>query len=120
MLMFFPVFSRETGGCLFNLFRKIAPGHGKPLFQRRRRRFVVFFPVLPQLWPGIFPAAGIGHVEHIAQERSGPSAVNDRDPFRAPPHIPAHPLVPEIIFRAGRRVGPLGVNEKLFAVRVFI
>ena len=115
-----PVFPRELGSDLFKLSRKVGAGHAKPLLQHRRYRVLVFLLVLPQLGPGFLPAAGVGHIEHIAQKGLAAAVVDDGNASGTPPHIPAHPLIPEIIFRAGGGVGPLGVDQELFRVRIFI
>ncbi len=115
-----PVFPRELGSDLFKLSRKVGAGHAKPLLQHRRYRVLVFLLVLPQLGPGFLPAAGVGHIEHIAQKGLAAAVVDDGNASGPPPHIPAHPLIPEIIFRAGGGVGPLGVDQELFRVRIFI
>ena len=42
------------------------------------------------------------------------------NPFGAGPDPPAHFIIPQLHFRAGRRVGTLGKNEELFVKGVFI
>ena len=118
--VFVPVFRRKLSGDLFKLIRKVAAGNVKPLLQCRRYRVPIFLLVLPQLGSGVLFAAGIGHIEHIAQKRPVSAVVDNGDARSAPPYIPAHPLVPEIIFRAGGGIGPLGVDQELFRVRIFI
>ena len=118
--VFVPVFRRKLSGDLFKLIRKVAAGNVKPLLQCRRYRVPIFLLVLPQLGPGVLFAAGIGHIEHIAQKRPVSAVVDNGDARSAPPYIPAHPLVPEIIFRAGGGIGPLGVDQELFRVRIFL
>ncbi|NBI10615.1 hypothetical protein D1641_11415 [Colidextribacter sp. OB.20] len=120
LLVIVPIFRRKLGGDLLKLFHEVAAGHVKPLLQRRRYRVLIFLPVLPQLGPGFLSAAGVSHIEHIAQKGPAAAVVDDGDTRGSPPHIPAHPLVPEIIFRAGGSVGPLGVNQELFGVRIFL
>ena len=115
-----PIFRRKLGGDLLKLFHEVAAGHVKPLPQRRRYRVLIFLPVLPQLGPGFLSAAGVSHIEHIAQKGPAAAVVDDGNTRGSPPHIPAHPLVPEIIFRTGCGVGPLGVNQELFGVRIFL
>lgn len=120
LLVVVPIFACKLGGDLFKLFSQVAAGHVKPLFQRRRYGVLVFLPILPQPGPGILSAAGVGHIEHIPQKRPVSAVVYDGDARGPPAHIPAHPLIPEIIFRAGGGVGPLGVDQELFGVRIFI
>ena len=120
LLVIVPIFRRKLGGDLLKLFREVAAGHVKPLLQRRRYRVLIFLPVLPQLGPGFLSAAGVSHIEHIAQKGPAAAVVDDGDARGSPTHIPAHPLIPEIIFRAGGGVGPLGVNQELLGVRIFI
>ncbi len=118
--VFVPVFRRKLGGDLLKLFGQFTAGNVKPLCQRRRYRVLIFLLVLPQLGPGVLPAAGVGHIEHIAQKGPAAAVVDDGDARGPPTHIPAHPLIPEIIFRAGGGVGPLGVNQELLGVRIFL
>ena len=120
LLVVVPVFACKLGGDLFKLFSQVAAGHVKPLLQRRRYRVLVFLPILPQPGPGILSAASVGHIEHISQKRPVSAVVYDGDARGPTAHIPAHPLIPEIIFRAGGSVGPLGVNQELFGIRIFI
>jgi hypothetical protein len=62
----------------------------------------VFFPVLPKVRiQAIVHAACVGDIEHIAQNRPAPAVVNEGDTSGAAPDVPAHSLVPEVVFRAG-------------------
>ena len=119
LLVIVPIFRRKLGGDPLKLFHEVVAGHVKPLLQRRRYRVLIFLPVLPQLGPGFLSAAGVSHIEHIAQKGPAAAVVDDGDARGPPTHIPAHPLIPEIIFRAGGGVGPLGVNQELLGVRIF-
>ena len=115
-----PVFRRKLGGDLLKLFGQVAAGNVKPLCQRRRYRVPMFLPIPPQLGPGVLFAASVGHIEHIPQERPVPAVVDDGDACGPPAHIPAHPLVPEVVLCAGGGVGPLGIDQELFGEGVFI
>ena len=115
-----PIFRRKLGGDFFKLFRKVAAGHIKPLLQRRRYCVPIFLLVLPQLGPGVLTAASVSHIEHIPQKGPAAAVVDDSDTSGPPPHIPAHPLIPEIIFRAGGGVGPLGMDQELFGIWIFL
>ena len=84
LLVIVPIFRRKLGGDLLKLFHEVAPGHVKPLLQRRRYRVLIFLPVLPQLGPGFLSAAGVSHIEHIAQKGPAAAVVDDGD-ARGPP-----------------------------------
>ncbi|MCI1955545.1 MAG: hypothetical protein LKJ21_04110, partial [Oscillospiraceae bacterium] len=86
----------------------------------RYRRFMLRFEFPQERAAGFLVSPGVRNVEHIAQAGAAAGVVNQGDAARAALDPPAHPLVPEAVFRAGRRFGPLGVNHKLLVVRVFV
>lgn len=122
VLVIVPIPRRQPDGDVLQLIGEALPGWDlKHALQRRRHRVQMLRPVLPEV--GVQPivhAASIGNIEHIAQDRSAPAVVNEGDALRAAPDVAAHPLVPEIIFRAGSGVGPLGVDHQLLREGVFI
>ena len=63
---------------------------------------------------------GVGDVEDVAQAGRVAGDVDEGNAAAAVPDIAAHAPVPDAVLRAGRRVGPLGEDHELFAVRVFI
>ena len=83
--------------------------------------FMFLFIELPEIYiTGHSAPASVRHVKNIAQNRVCPASVNQRDPSGSTPHIAAHTAVPDLIFRAGRRVGTLGVDHQLFRERIFV
>lgn len=117
-----PVFVCQLRGNLLQLAREAAlPGNIESLLQSRRYCVPVFFPVLPKVRiQAIVHAACVGDIEHIAQNRPAPAVVNEGDTSGAAPDVPAHSLVPEVVFRAGGSVRPLGVNHQLFREGIFL
>ena len=121
-LMLVPVFPGKLGSDGFKLFsQSVSAGNAEAIFQRRRHNVAVFLLIAPEVGRrGVLAAARVGHVEHIAQNRPAAAVVDEGDAGGSASHIPAHSLIPEIIFRAGGGVGPLGVDQELFAERIFI
>ena len=76
----------KLDGDLLKLFHEVAAGHVKPLLQRRRYCVLIFLPVLPQLGPGFLSAAGVSHIEHIAQKGPAAAVVDDGDARGSPHH----------------------------------
>ena len=68
----------------------------------------------------MLPAACIGYVKNIAQPGFAAGVVDEGDALGAAPHIPAHFLIPEVVLGAGRGVGTLRKDKKLFRVRVLV
>ncbi|MDE7262072.1 MAG: hypothetical protein K2N78_08465 [Oscillospiraceae bacterium] len=121
LLVVGPVFLRKLAGDFLKLFREIFPIRDTvPLYQCRRHNFPVFIPIGPKSGPGVFLASGVGHIEHVPQDRPVSAGVNEGNPLGATPHIPAHLVVPKIVFCAGGGVGPLGIDHKLVREGIFI
>lgn len=120
--MFIPIVRHKLDGDFLQLLRQTdVPGRRiKTLCQCRRHRLPVFLLVLPQPGPSFFIAARVGHIENIPQERLAAAVVNDGNTRGTPAHIPAHPLIPEIVLSAGGGVGPLGIDQELLREGVFI
>ncbi|UZT81656.1 hypothetical protein [Caproicibacterium sp. BJN0003] len=120
--MLLPIFVRQLSGDLLQLVGKtFFAGNDVLLFQRRRNRILMLRAVLPKVWTaGIFPATRVGNIEDIPDSRLVAGCVDEGDPFSAAPDVPAHFFVPDLITGTGRRVGALGVDHKLFVVRVFV
>ncbi len=121
LLMVGPVFLCKLAGDFFKLFREIIPIRDTvPLCQRRRYDFPMFLPIGPKPWPGVFLASGVGHIEHIPQDRPVAAGINKGNPLGPTSYIPAHLVIPKIVFRAGGGVGPLSVDHKLVREGIFI
>ena len=65
-------------------------------------------------------AVGVGNVEHIAQAQLVVGVVDQRDTFGVFIYPAPKPLVPEIQFRAGSRLGFLRVDQHLVVERIFV
>ena len=68
----------------------------------------------------MLPAAGVGNVEYILDLRPVSGGVQQRNTAAAALDIAAHGVVPEIILRAGCGVRPLGVDQQLLMVGIFV
>ena len=89
--------------------------------QRRRYRRSIFRIQRPkERLPGITPAPGVRYIKHIPKLHPVRCRTEQGNSFAASPHITVHGVVPKIVARAGRRIGPLGVNEQLLMVRIFV
>lgn len=121
-LMLRPVFSGEPRRDLLQLVRQAARGGNIiSAFQSGPDRLPMLVPVLPQIdRAGIGSRAGIRHVKDVFQARRHAAGVDEGDALGIPPHIAAHRVVPELILRAGRRVGSLGEDQELLIVGVFV
>lgn len=117
-----PVFIRQTGGDPFQLFRKSVPTWNfKAALQRRGNGGTVFLPILPKVrTAGVFPAAGVGYIKHVADFCLVSTGVNERDSPAAPADVTPHGPVPEVIFGAGRGVRPLGIDQELLMIGVLV
>lgn len=122
LLMLVPIFRRKLGRDLFQLLRQTAVSgrRVKSLLQRRRHRPGVFLPIFPQPGTGLRLAARVIHIEHIPQKRLAAAVVDDGDTHSAPPHIPAHLVLPGVVLGAGGGVGPLGMDQELLRERIFL
>jgi len=124
MLMLIPVFTRQLRGDPLQLVNEaVLAGNIKAGLHRRTYHVpVLFITVLPEVWipPGAVYTARVGNVKHIAEERLALAVVNECDALCAAPDIPAHTLIPEIIFRTGGGVWPLGVDHQLLREGIFL
>ena len=122
ILVVIPVFVHQLGGHTFQLIgQSLFPGNRKAPLQGRRHSVLMLLPVLPKVRAaGVFSAAGVGHIKYISQLGIVPAGVNQSDSPGAAAHIPAHSIVPQVIFRAGRRLRALGKDHQLFVVGVLI
>ena len=97
------------------------PGNPKSPFQSRRHRILMLLPVLPKVRAaGVFSAASIRHIKYISQLGIVTGGVDQSDSPGAAPHIPAHSIIPQVIFRAGRCLRALGKDHQLLVVGVLI
>lgn len=121
--MVVPVFVRKLGGDALQLVGKaVFAGNVEAVFQRRRYSVPVLLrAVLPEEGAaGVFPATRVGDVEHIPKPGPVAGGVDEGDAPGAAPDVPAHPLIPQVVFRAGRGVRALGENHKLLVVGVLV
>ena len=116
------IFCDFDGGNLLQLLCDTAIiGNGKLFLQSGGNCLRMLRVVFPEIGAaGAFGCAGICHIEHIFQLRSVPGVVDEGDTFRTPTNITPHSFVPQFVVRAGRGVGPLGVDHELFVVWVFV
>ena len=82
-------------------------------------------PVLRAVFPkeraaGIRAAACVGYIKNVFHPGRVPGAVDQRNAFRAAPHIAVHGLVPDLIASAGGRLRLLGKDQKLLVIGVLI
>lgn len=68
----------------------------------------------------ITPCARVRYVEHIPHLRHVAGAFNQGDSLCTAPHIPAHPLIPQLVGRASRRVRALGEDHELILIAVLV
>ena len=117
-----PVFIRQTSGDSFQLFRKgVRARNIVAVLQCGGNGGIVLLPILPEVWSaGVFPAAGVGYIKHIADLCLVSAGVNERDSPAAPADVTPHGPVPEVIFGTGRGVWPLGIDHELLMVGVLI
>ena len=122
LLMGKEVFRDFHGRNLFQLVNEISGVLNIVLFLQCIRNYLrMLRAVFPEIGTaGAFRGAGIRYIEHIFQLRSVPGVVNEGDALCTSANIAPHSLVPQIIVRAGRGVGPLGVDHELFVVWVFV
>ena len=122
LFVFHPILADKLGGDAFKLFRQVVfRRRAKLLSEGLGHRRLMLRPKLPQEGvAGIFPQAGVGNVEHIPKPGLFAGIVHKGDALGAAPHIPAHGVVPEVIFRTGRCVRALGEDHKLLVEGVLI
>ena len=117
-----PILIRKLGRNFFKLVGKtIFTGNLISITKHSRNCFLMLRAVLPEIkLAGVFTPAGIGNIKHISKPGKVPAVINERDPLGAAPHISPHGVVPKVIFRTGRCIGPLGENHHLLRERIFI
>ena len=82
---------------------------------------VMLFPVFPEVRAaGMFGGSGICNIKHIFDSETVPGAVQQGNALSAPLYISAHVLVPDLIGCTGFRIGPLGMDQDLLMVGIFI
>src|SRR5699024_3022125 len=112
--VFVPVFLRQLGGHISQLLGQVVAAHIVVAFQHSRQRPNVPFLQLPQPGgAGMFPRAGVGNIEHIAQAGPVPGIVHQGDALGTAPHIPAHAVIPQVVLGAGGSVRALSVDHQL-------
>ncbi|MGI6182045.1 MAG: hypothetical protein ACOYIE_08215 [Agathobaculum sp.] len=121
-LVVVPIFIGKLGSDLFELIGKIAAARNVIIaLQHGGHGVGMFRAVFPQVYiAGIVPAAGVGHIEHIAQSRLVAGGINDGNALAATAHITPHFFVPKIVFGAGGGFRALGINHELLIVGVFV
>ena len=123
LFVFLPILDCQFPGDPLHLIGKpILIRNSKTIFQRCCHHIPVFLLVLPQVrvQPSIIHTARVGNVKHITEDGPALAIVNKGNALGPAPDVPAHPLVPEVVLRAGGSFGPLGVNHELFRERVFL
>ena len=122
LFVFHPILADKLGGDAFKLFRQVVfRRRAKPLSEGLGHRRLMLRAKLPQEGvAGIFSQAGVGNVEHIPKPGFFAGIVHKGDALGTAPHIPAHGVVPEVIFRTGRCVRALGEDHKLLVEGVLI
>lgn len=120
--MFHPILADKLCGNGFKLVCKVVFRlYSEPLFQSRRHlRFMLRAKLPQERVTGIFPQAGVGNIKHIPKPGFFTGIVHKGNALGAAPHIPAHGVIPEVIFRTGRCVRALGEDHKLLMEGVLI
>lgn len=121
-LVFHPILAGKLGCNAFKLLCQVVfRRRFKPLGERLGYHCFMLRAKLPQEGvAGIFPQAGVRNIEHIPKPGPFAGIIHEGDALRAAPYIPAHGVVPEVIFRTGRCVRALGEDHKLLMEGVFI
>ena len=122
--VFLPVVCHKPVGHLLQLGKKRLSGvvrHVEVLRQGLPYCRLMLGPELPQVGTaGVLLAAGVRHIEHIAQARLTAAGVHQGDALGPTADIPAHPAIPEIVFGAGCGLRALGIDHQLLMVWVLI
>ena len=121
-LVLCPIFISKPGSYLLQLVGKtVLCGNIIGFFQSLYYRCFVFRSILPEIeLADVFTPAGIGNIKHIFKARPVTTVIQESNSLGTAPHITAHRIVPEVIFRAGGSIGPLGKNHHLLRERVLI
>lgn len=121
LLMLVPIFAGQLSCHIGELLGEIVTSHAIVALQHSRHRPLVLFLQLPQPGgAGVGPSAGVRNIEYIAQAGPVAGIVHQGDALGTAPHIPAHPVVPQVVLGAGGGVRALGVNHHLLMERVFV
>lgn len=91
------------------------------LFQHIGNSVPVLRAQLPQIdAAAVLAPARVGNVKNIPEPRLIAAGVDEGDALAPAPDIPAHAVIPEIIFGAGGGVRTLHIDHKLFVIGVLI
>ena len=116
-----PAFDQITGDVLQLKSKADPAGLTETVFQRSGHSVQMLRTVLPkERAAGIRAAACVGYIKNVFHPGRVPGAVDQRNAFRAAPHIAVHGLVPDFIASAGGRLRLLGEDQELLVVGVFI
>ena len=122
LLMILPVGADLTLGDLSQLeVQAGGSGYVIFLFQHGSDGGFIALVDLPQEGiKGSAPGAGVRNIEHIAQRELASVIVQQSNALGTAPDIAVHGIVPQIVLSASGGVGPLGMNQQLVAVLVFV
>ena len=116
-----PVGICQLSRCIRQLLGQVCRGSAVAALQHSCYRNPV--PVLQRPQPGVtgvLPGAGVGQIEHIPQAQPVARIVQQGDALGPAPDIAVHPVIPDIVRRAGGGVGALGIDHKLVGVGVLV
>ncbi len=121
-LVFHPILVGKLDRNLFKLVGKaMLAGNLISVLQSRRNRVLMLRAVLPEIeLTGVFTPASVRNIKYIFQTRPVTAVINEGNSLGAAPYIPAHGVIPKVIIRTGRSIGPLGENHHLLREGVFI
>ena len=121
LFVFFPIPASAPVRGAFKQFKQRGPFDAIICLQHAHHRVHVARLHFPQVYGhGIFPSAGVGHIENVPDTGRFGGRVDQGDALGAAPHIPAHGVCPQPVFRAGRRVRPLGEDHELLRIGIFV
>ena len=122
LLMILPVCTRLTLGDLGQLKMQTVNSRNIIfLFQHGSDGGFIALIDLPQEGiEGSTPGAGVGYIEHIVQRKLPSVIVQQGDALGTSPYIAVHGVIPQIVLGASSGVGPLGMNQQLVTVLVFV
>lgn len=117
-----PVFFGKEGRNPLKLIRKaVGCRDAVILFQHIGNPVPVLRAQLPQIdAAAVLASARVGNVKNIPESRLIAAGVDEGDALAPTPNIPAHAVIPEIIFGAGGGVRALHIDHKLFVIGVLI
>lgn len=113
-----PVFIYKLRRHTLQLIGKpVFTGNVEALLQRRRYHPTMILPVFPKIRAArVLAAAGVGNIKYISEFGLVAAGIHKGDALAASSHIPAHLLIPEVVFRAGRGLRALGEDHELLVV----